>query len=92
LNLSEKTASVLAEWAENNSAEGLTFYNFPKSRWRRIRASYNLERISSEIKRRTRVVGIFSNAALCLRLVSAILMEVSEGWVTGKVYLSFGQA
>jgi putative transposase len=34
------------------------------------------------------VVGIFPNKAACLRLVSAILIEISEEWETGKVYLS----
>ncbi len=49
-----------------------------------------LERVSQEIKRRTRVVRIFPNQASCLRLVSAILMEISEDWETGKIYLNVG--
>ncbi|UCF26968.1 MAG: transposase [Chloroflexota bacterium] len=32
---------------------------------------------------------IFPNEASCLRLVSAVLMETSENWETGKIYLSF---
>jgi len=48
-----------------------------------------LERISQEINRRTKVIRIFSNEPACLRLVSAVLMKISEDWVTGKVYLSF---
>jgi transposase-like protein len=34
------------------------------------------------------VVRIFPNEAACLRLISAILMEISEEWETGRVYLS----
>jgi transposase-like protein len=42
---------------------------------------------SQEIKRRTRVVRIFANRESCLRLVSALAVEVSEEWVTGRRYL-----
>lgn len=83
-----RTASKLSAWMEENIPEGLTVYTFPKEHWRRIRTTNGLERISQEIKRRTRVVRIFPNEAACLRLVSAILMEISEEWETGKVYLT----
>jgi transposase-like protein len=36
-----------------------------------------------------RVVRIFSNEPACLRLVSAILKEISKEWETGKAYLAF---
>jgi transposase-like protein len=50
---------------------------------------YELERVNKEIKRRTRVVGIFPNEAACLRLISAHLMEIDEEWQTGKAYVTF---
>ncbi|MDD4131688.1 MAG: transposase, partial [Desulfuromonadaceae bacterium] len=40
------------------------------------------------IRRRTRVASIFPNDASCLRLVSAVLMEISEDWETGRAYLT----
>ncbi len=46
-----------------------------------------LERLSREIKRRTRVAGLFPNEASLLRLASAVLMEISEDWETSKLYL-----
>jgi len=46
------------------------------------------ERVHREINRRTRVAGLFPNEASLLRLVSAILMELSEEWETGKRYLN----
>jgi putative transposase len=82
-------ASRLSAWIEENLPEGLTVFDFPKEYWRRLRTTNNLERVSQEIKRRTRVVRIFPNEAACLRLISAILMEISEEWETGRVYLSF---
>jgi transposase-like protein len=85
----EKSASQLADWLESNIPEGLTVFDFPTEHRRRIRTTNGLERVSREIARRTRVVSIFPNEASCLRLISAILMEVDEDWQTGKVYLSF---
>jgi transposase-like protein len=83
----EKSAPRLAAWAEENLMEGLTVLQFPADHWRRIRTSNVIERVNEEIRRRTRVAGIFPNDASCLRLVSAVLMEISEDWETGKVYL-----
>ena len=79
----------LADWLEQNVPEGLIVFSFPLNHRRRIRTVNMLERTSQEVKRRTRVVRIFPNEASCLRLVSAILMEISEVWQTGRVYLSF---
>ncbi len=55
---------------------------------RRLRTTNLLERLNKEIKRRTRVATLFPNEASLLRLVSAILMETSEDWETGKIYLT----
>lgn len=86
---SEKTASRLAAWLEANIPEGLTVFSFPAAHRRLIRTTNGLERISREVHRRTRVVGIFPNEAAYLRLVSAILMEIDDAWQVGRMYLSF---
>ena len=46
-----------------------------------------LERLNKEIKRRTRVATLFPNEQSLLRLVSAILMEISDDWEAGRIYL-----
>jgi len=55
---------------------------------KRLRTSNMCENLNRQIKRRTRVAGLFSNKASVLRLVTAILMEESEEWETGKSYLT----
>ena len=79
-----KSAPRLSSWLEANLAEGFTFFDFPTKHRRFIRTTNSLERVNREIRRRTRVVGIFPNEASCLRLISAKLMEISEEWQIGK--------
>lgn len=79
-----KSAPRLSSWLEENLAEGFTVFDFPTKHRRFIRTTNSLERVNREIRRRTRVVGIFPNEASCLRLISAILMETSEKWQIGK--------
>jgi putative transposase len=52
----------------------------------RVRTTNGLERLNQELKRRTRVVRIVPNRA-ALRLVTALAMEQSEEWVSGRRYL-----
>lgn len=80
------TAPRLSAWLEDNLAEGFTVFDFPLEHRRTIRTTNSLERINKEIRRRTRVAGVFPNEASCLRLISALLMEISEEWQIGKRY------
>jgi putative transposase len=86
------TAPRLADWLEANVPEGLTVFAVPRSHRRRLRTSNMLERLNEELKRRTRVAGLFPNDASLLRLVSAVLMEVSDEWETNRKYLAMGPA
>jgi transposase-like protein len=83
-------APRLAEWLERNVPESLTVFGLPAKHRRRLRTSNMLERLNEEINRRTRVAGLFPNEASALRLVSAVLMEISEDWETGRRYLTMG--
>ncbi|HMP41369.1 MAG TPA: transposase, partial [Roseiflexaceae bacterium] len=83
-----KTASKLATWLETAIPEGLTVFTLPAAHRTRRRTVNALERLNQEIRRRTRVVGVFPNEASCLRLVTALAMETSDEWEAGKVYLT----
>lgn len=82
-----KSAPEFCKWLESNIKEGLTCFQFPKKHRRRIRTSNGVERLNREVKRRTRVAVLFPNKESALRLVTGILMEIHEEWVTGKQYL-----
>lgn len=85
-----KTAPKLADWAEEALPEGFTVFSLPPSHRRRLRTTNLVERLNEEIRRRTRVARLFPNEASCLRLVSAVLMEIAEDWQTAeKRYVTF---
>ena len=84
----EKTASSLAAWMETAIPEGLTVMLLAEPLRKRLRTSNMCESLNLQIKRRTRVAGLFPNEKSVLRLVTAILMEASEEWETGKIYLN----
>jgi putative transposase len=67
--------------------DGLACYAVPAAHRVRVRTTNGLERFNQELKRRTRVVRIFPNRAALLRLVTALAMEQSEEWISGRRYL-----
>jgi len=54
----------------------------------RLRTTNSVERLNEEIRRRERVIRIFPSRASALRLLGAVLIEIEEGWSTGKRYLT----
>jgi transposase InsO family protein len=64
------------------------YKSFPRQHWRRIRTTNGLERINKELKRRSRVLGAYSNDQSLLRVMVCIMMDINEDWITGNRYLS----
>ena len=58
----------------------------PAAPWSFIPVTNPLERLNKEIKRRTKVVGIFPTRASALRLVGMILAEQDDEWQDGRRY------
>lgn len=87
------SAPKLSTWLEENVPEGLTVFSAigaeHASHRRRLRTTNGLERVNKEVKRRTRVATLFPSEGSCLRLVAAVLMEISDEWEAGKAYLTF---
>ena len=71
----------------------LSYLHYPQPHRVRISSTNPLERLNLEIRRRTRVVGIFPNVAACLRLIGMLLVEKNDDWLTDdKAYLTFDDA
>jgi len=87
----EASHPVVARQIEERVEDCLACLAFPLAHRPRIRTTNGLERLNEEIKRRTRVVRIFPNPEACLRLVSALCVEQSEEWVSGRRYLEMNQ-
>jgi transposase-like protein len=83
-----KTAPKLSAWLEANLPQGFSVFALPLAHQNRLRTSNALERVNQELKRRTRVAGLFPNEASLLRLTTALLSEFNEEWLTAKVYLN----
>jgi transposase-like protein len=66
----------------------LAYKTFPSVHHRSIHSVNPLERLNREIRRRTRLVGVFPNRASVFRLVGTLLMEIDEDWRGGRRYMA----
>jgi transposase-like protein len=73
---------------EEGLEESLQFFSFNEIDARKISSTNLLERLNREIRRRTKVVGIFPSMDSYIRLVTSYLIEYSEDWSTGRSYIN----
>lgn len=66
----------------------MTVMELPKGMRRFFRTSNHLERLNKEMKRRSKVIGIFPNEASLVRLMGSVLMELNEVHQNGKAVFS----
>ena len=91
IDLHERFASSLTKAVAILDAgidDALAFLDFPIEHHRKISSNNPIEHLNKEIRRRTRSIGIFPNVASALRLVTMILVEQSEDWMTERRYMS----
>jgi len=76
---------------ENAAEDVLAHMHFPREHRRRLHSTNPLERLHKEIKRRTRVVGIFPTRDSLMRMVGTLLAEQDDEWqVMDRRYFSLG--
>lgn len=68
------------ELLEDAEADALAYLDFPYEHHVRLRTNNVQERANEEIKRRTKVVGVFPSAESMMRLVGSVLIDVNEEW------------
>jgi putative transposase len=78
-----------ADLLEDAAEDVLAYMHFPREHWRQLHSTNTLERINKELKRRTRVVGIFPNRDSLVRMVATLLQEQDDEWqVADRRYFS----
>ena len=83
---SEKAPKAM-ERLDTGFEEAMTVMLLPKDMRRCTHISNYLERLNKEVKRRSRVIGIFPNTSSAIRLLGAHLMEENDRWATmRKIY------
>lgn len=67
--------------------DAMTVMELPAQMRRCVRTSNYLERLNEEVKRRSKVIGIFPNADSIVRLMGSFLIEENDRWASkGKLY------
>jgi transposase-like protein len=85
--LVSKKKEKVAQWLEETIEESLIVLELPIEHRKKMKSTNMLERFNQELKKRSRLVRIFPNADSCLRLLSALCQETSEGWAN-RLYLN----
>jgi len=83
----EKRFPEAIQCLENGLEDSLQFYEFPEIDKRRISSTNVVERIIREIRRRSRVIGVFPNQESHVRLITSYLIEYSEDWINERNYI-----
>jgi transposase-like protein len=76
----ERQFPRLANRLRDGLDDCLAITMFPASHRLRLASTNLIERLMRELKRRTRVIGIFPSRLSCHRLCGALLWEIHESW------------
>ena len=76
------------ETLEEGLEDSLQFFNFKEIDHRKISSTNILERLNREIRRRTKVVGIFPSMDSYIRLITSYMIEYSEDWSSSRSYIN----
>ena len=74
----------LATPMDEEEDDVLAYMTFPKEHRAKLHSTNPIERLNGEIKRRTKVVGIFPNEEAITRLIGAILLEQIDQWAVQR--------
>ena len=69
----------------------MNYMQFPKEHWNKIKTTNIMERTNKELKRRSKVVGVFPSSESVLRLAVSTLIDINKEWITGNKYIRMEQ-
>ena len=81
-------APKLATLMDDAEHDVLAYMTFPKEHRTKLHSTNPIERLHAEIKRRTKVVGIFPNEDAITRLIGAVLLEQNDEWAVSRRYMT----
>ena len=84
----EKKYPQAVECLENGLEDSLQFYEYSSIDKRKLSSTNFAERTNNEIRRRSRVVGVFPSVDSYIRLITSYLIEYSEDWISERDYIS----
>ncbi len=73
---------------DDGISEALNYLAFPRPHWRKLASTNPIEHLNRDIRRRTKLVGIFPNITSALRLITLVLAEQTEDWQTERRYMN----
>ena len=83
-----KTSPKAMEILATGLDDVLAFYAFPQVHRRKVWSSNPIEHLNGTLRKRTNVVGVFPNRDSAIRLISMVLIEQTEDWITERCYMS----
>jgi putative transposase len=82
-----RSAARAMQVLDDGIADALNYLAFPQPHWRKLASTNPIEHLNRDIRRRTRLVGIFPNISSAVRLIALILAEQTEDWQTERRYM-----
>lgn len=83
----EKKLPDAIKCLEDGIEDSLQFFDYPEIDKRKISSTNIIERLNREIRRRSRVVGIFPSKDSFIRLLTSYLIEYSDDWAAERCYI-----
>jgi putative transposase len=68
--------------------DAIAYLDFPSEHAAKISSTNPIERVNREIRRRTRVVGVFPSVASAMRLIGMVLLDQTSDWEAQRGYMS----
>ena len=84
----QDVAEAAMKCLDEGFESAITIMALPKNLWIYFRTSNHIERLNKELKRRSKVIGVFPNEASLIRLMGSVLIELNDAAQARKAIFS----